>query len=455
MCDKSKSLFEPIVPIHSRHPMFEQIRTWKGAEPAREMMNEVFQNFPDADGNFVEQFQTTGFDSRVFELYLFAYLSQSGYEVSRDYDQPDFLVTNGGISVAIEATTVNPTLNRQSPVEAKVSKDLTEEQILEKIDNELPIKFGSPLFSKLRKKYWELEHCKEIPLVLAIEAFHEQGSLYFSDSALSQYLYGLRHFPTWTESGKLVVKSEVVGIHQLSEKVIPSNFFGQPDTEYVSAVLFSNSGTFPKFERMGYQAGHHRGNIFICRTGTCYNPDPNAAKPLTFSYELDDPPLEETWSQGLVICYNPSALYPIPRDYFVDAAQHYLENGVLKTDTPKFHPFASTTLITLMDDDDLNPAEETGRSIGSLLKSEFDKLNPSRHPMAVVISEEKQWFADRDRNILGVVIKDKVDDDWLYILLGRDERAVFRAIDIGSSIKSRNEARRLLLSAMENFLLSG
>lgn len=455
MRDKGKNLFEPIVPIHKLHPNFGNIRTWKSAEPAREMMNEIFQNFPDADGNFMEQFQTTGFDCRVFELYLFAYLSQSGYEVSREYDQPDFLVTNGGISVAIEATTVNPTLNRECPVEAKVLKNLTKEQILEKINNELPIKFGSPLFSKLRKKYWELEHCKGIPLVLAIEAFHEPSSLYFSDSALRQYLYGLRHFPTWTESGKLVVKSDVMKSHLLGEKVIPSNFFGQPDTEYVSAVLFSNSGTFSKFQRMGYKAGHHRGNISIRRMGTCYNPDPNSAEPLMFSYELDDPLFEETWGQGLVVCYNPNALYPIPLDYFADAAQHYWEDGVLNTDTPMFHPFASRTLATLIDDDELKPAEETGRPIGSLLKSEFDKLNPARHKMVTVISEEREWFADRDRNILGVVIKDNIDNDWLYIVLGHDERMVFHAIEVGLSLESRNKARKQLLVAMETFLQSG
>lgn len=48
--------------------------------------------YEDADGNFVEQFQTTGFDARVWELYLFATLSEVGYVIDRPHPAPDFTV---------------------------------------------------------------------------------------------------------------------------------------------------------------------------------------------------------------------------------------------------------------------------------------------------------------------------------------------------------------------------
>jgi hypothetical protein len=35
--------------------------------------------YEDADGNFVEQFQTTGFNARLWELYLFTTLVETGY----------------------------------------------------------------------------------------------------------------------------------------------------------------------------------------------------------------------------------------------------------------------------------------------------------------------------------------------------------------------------------------
>jgi hypothetical protein len=76
--------------------------------------------------------------------------------------------------------------------------------------------------------------------------------LFFSDASLAQYLYGLRHYPKWAEDGTLIVESQEVVSHKVGDKVIPSNFFKQPEAEHVSAVVFSNSGTFSKFTRMGY-----------------------------------------------------------------------------------------------------------------------------------------------------------------------------------------------------------
>ena len=35
--------------------------------------------FQDVDGNFVQQFQSTGFDARLWELYLYALFTEQGY----------------------------------------------------------------------------------------------------------------------------------------------------------------------------------------------------------------------------------------------------------------------------------------------------------------------------------------------------------------------------------------
>lgn len=347
-CVGRKDLFEPVVDAQKLNPGFEHMRSSPVSEPARLMANQIFQDFADTNGNFVEQFQTTGFDSRIFELYLYAYLSRSGYTVNRDHEQPDFIVTKGGVAVAIEATTVNPTQTKDT-IDTRKLEDLTTEELREKLNNELPIRFGGPLFSKLNRKYWELEQCRGIPIVFVIEAFHEQGSLYFSDSSLGQYLYGLRHHPDWTEDGHLIVKSKEVKAHEWGAKVIPSNFFQQPDSEHVSAVIFSNSGTYTKFCRMGYQAGYYRGNMRAIRRGTCYDPDPYATKPLEFSYEVDDPPVLERWGQALMVFHNPHALFPVPRGYFVDAAETYIEDGQVKSDIHRFHPYMSQTISVRVD----------------------------------------------------------------------------------------------------------
>ena len=72
------------------------------------MARRIFTDFVDRDGNFVEQFQTTGFDQRTWELFLFAYLHNAGFSFDVSHSRPDFVCEKGGEWIAIEATTANP-----------------------------------------------------------------------------------------------------------------------------------------------------------------------------------------------------------------------------------------------------------------------------------------------------------------------------------------------------------
>ena len=115
----------------------------------RRMLEDVYQEFEDPDGNFLEQFQTNGFDARFFELYLFAYCARSGFAIDRTRSAPDFLVTRDEITVAVEATTVNR--SKSGPlVEMKAVSELSEEELRAYQDNELPIRFGSALLRRSR-----------------------------------------------------------------------------------------------------------------------------------------------------------------------------------------------------------------------------------------------------------------------------------------------------------------
>ncbi|MEW6173464.1 MAG: hypothetical protein AB1510_10450 [Bacillota bacterium] len=444
-----KTLFAPVVDPVKLNPKFEQLRTWPGAEPTRKILDEIFQEFDDPEGNFLEQFQTTGFHSRYFELYLFAYFTRSGFSVDRSLSNPDFLVKRGDVTVAVEATTVNPPT---SGVLAKLGKklsELTEEELLDYQKNELPIRFGSPLYSKLQKRYWELDHCRGIPFVIAIEAFHDEESLAISEFALSQYVYGLQQVGRWASGGKLEVDTTSISEHTVGEKTIPSNFFGQPDAEHISALVFTNSGTNAKFARMGHQYGYGCEVVDITRLGFCFNPQVDAMDPTFFSYNLDEPPLVECWGQGLVVLHNPNCLHPIPRDFFVDAVQGYIEDGVFKSDHPAWHPIASKTLIHYLGDSKKKrlpkPLSQRGCvAVAAISKREFQvvcgfaitDLNP--------LFEEHGWFTDETYSFLSVVIHDKIDDDWSYVILARDQFFHFRAIETKLSFRSRNRARMQL-----------
>jgi len=75
------------------------------------MLRDIQQHFEDLDGNFVEQFQTTGFDSRTFELFLFAMFRESGHTIDRSHQRPDFMISRDGITVAVEAVTASQPSN--------------------------------------------------------------------------------------------------------------------------------------------------------------------------------------------------------------------------------------------------------------------------------------------------------------------------------------------------------
>lgn len=454
MSEAQKTLFDPIVSQEKLHPLFEQIRMSPEGEPARWMLDDVYQSFEDPEGNFLEQFQTTGFDARHFELYLFAYLSRSDFKVERVAPNPDFIVSRGDVRVAIEATTVNrPTSGILATLGKKIS-DLTGTELLDYLRHELPIRFGSPLFSKLQKRYWQLDHCKDLPFVIAIEAFHDERSLALSDWALVRYLFGLEQTGAWSQGGRLKIETAAVKEHTIGEKTIPSGFFGQPDTEHVSAVLFTNSGTNAKFSRMGYQHGIGCDTIDIARVGFCFNPNPDAMDPTFFSYNLDEPPFVEPWGQGLVVLHNPYARQPLPRDFFLDAVQGYAEGESFKVDYPEWHPITSTTRIIHFGQQKqmIRDLRIPRSAVEAIAKEHFQAACGFAVSDSNPILEEHGWFSDETNSFLGVLIRDKNDNDWGYVVLARDEQFRFRPLNIQASLPTREQAGRELQTKISELL---
>src|SRR5258708_33661836 len=108
-------IFESVVPGDRLDPFFLQVRDHASYAPARWVLRELWTEFIDVDGNFLEQWQTTAFDARTYEFFLFAYLLKSGYTINRDYDRPDFMIDRGGFTIAIEAVTTNPSPVTRTP----------------------------------------------------------------------------------------------------------------------------------------------------------------------------------------------------------------------------------------------------------------------------------------------------------------------------------------------------
>mgnify|MGYP004514762761 CR=1 FL=1 len=76
-------------------------------KPAKLLIFEIMPHYMDIDGNFVEQFQTTGFDARIWELYLYCYFNEEKFFINKDYSAPDFYISKDGYNISIEASTLN------------------------------------------------------------------------------------------------------------------------------------------------------------------------------------------------------------------------------------------------------------------------------------------------------------------------------------------------------------
>lgn len=336
-------IFEPVYAEERLNVDFQRVRTLLGYSSAKEIISEAMHHYTDVDGNFIEQFQTTGFDSRLWELYLFAYLTEERLMIDRSYSAPDFLVSNGECTAAIEAVTVQA--SQDGKAEQIKPEELTAQRILELQRNYMPIKFGSPLYSKLKKRYWEKGHVEGRPLVFAIADFHAKQSMMWSATALHNYLYGIRHDFEYSPTGELIISPVKVDFHEHNGKRIPSGFFFTENSENVSAVLFSATGTISKFVRMGKAAGFGDPTIRVLYSGTCHNHDPNAALPHSFHFEVNEN-YEESWGEGISVFHNPNAKHPLPREMFPSAGHHYLRDDLqIVSYLPEFYPHSALTVM--------------------------------------------------------------------------------------------------------------
>lgn len=341
---KPLDLFTPVVPYEKMHPGFAKLCQSKAFDPARRQITEIMPHYVDVDGNFIEQFQSSGFDARLWELYLNSYLVEEQLFINREHDRPDFIVTKYGKSVAIEATIVGRRSdNPISYFKTTPSLPENENEVRRRLEHEIPIRFGSPLFTKLQKRYWELGHVIDLPLVFAIADFHDDQSMIWTLTALINYLYGVKHDFHFDAKGQLIITPLKIEKHKVGEKEIPSGYFFQPDAEHVSAVLFSASGTISKFNRMGRQAGFKAPGVVMIRVGTHHDHDPNAHLPKSFKYLVDESS-NETWGEGVSMFHNPNALHPVPRELFPSIAHHTFHDGQIHSVLPEFHPYASFTL---------------------------------------------------------------------------------------------------------------
>lgn len=338
---KALDFFSPQVPLERFHPHFKLIAEDRKYSCARGLLDAMMHYYEDPDGNFVKDFQTDNFDSRLWELYLFAAFAEQHFAFDREHAAPDFFCIGVYGSFFAEAVTVNPTIVDGRNMESGPPEDEVQRQ--EYLQNYIPIKYGSPLFSKLKKEYWNKAHVRGIPVVLAIQDFHHPGSMVYSEGQLAPYLYGIRQEASHDNDGKLVIKATPITEHRWKDKTIPSGFFNLPEAENISAVLTNSQATISKFNRIGLKAGFGDQLLKGIRLISCWNPDPNSSELIRFMLNIHDADYEETWSEGMNVYHNPRAVMPLP-DYYLPAAVHHrLKGNLISSKGPVYRPMSSIT----------------------------------------------------------------------------------------------------------------
>jgi len=87
--------------------------------------------------------------------------------------------------------------------------------------------------------------------------------------------------------------------------------------------------------------------------------------------------------------------------------------------------------------------------IQQISEYEFRKYRVSLcGPLGALIIEEREWYVGSPPETLGVVILDRIDNDWGFVVLSPDEHGDFRAVDTGSSFQDIDSARDALRIAM-------
>lgn len=341
---KSIDFFVPRVPEEKLHSNYRRLAVEDDFSAARSVIRELMRWYEDTDGNFIEQFQTTGFDSRVWELYLFATLNEAGLQVERPSPAPDLLVHSVFGEFALEATTIQPsTPAKRGAATPPVPRTL--EDLETYVRHYLPIRYAGPLTAKLRREYWSKPPVSGKPLVFAIQDFHAPLSMVYSFPALPIYLYGLVHAPRRDAAGTLMVDVTQIARHTWDTKVVQSGFFSLPGAENISAVIFNNSGTLNKFNRIGVGAGFGVDGITLIQSGLVWDPDPNASDPTPFErVVVEGHP--ETWIEGMDVFHNPIALHPLDERLLQGAAHHrVLPNMQIETTGPGWKPMESRTEV--------------------------------------------------------------------------------------------------------------
>ncbi|WP_139295564.1 glycosaminoglycan attachment site [Myroides odoratimimus] len=351
--DNSKffDLFKELNKPNQQHPYFNLLNTSSAYSSAKEAIKEISYHYKDIDGNFIDQFQSiNGFDSRIWELYLFCFFKEQYFYFNREHEAPDYIVEKDNTRLAVEAVIVSRKNSDFTFKKPKTSKEMNT-----MLKDEVPLMISNVIYDKVKKKYWEKEHVKGIPFTLAIADFHDSASMIWTYEAFFTCLYGIKPELVKDQTGNLSQDLKKINIFTKKNGTqIPAGLFFQPGYENISAIIYNPTATLSKFNRMGRQAGLGSDESIITWTAAFHDHTEGALLPIMKSQIITED-CSETWSMGATIFHNPNAKIPISPDLFSEQVAHInMIDGQLINLIPKIHPYHGFVLNQIKSKDEIN-----------------------------------------------------------------------------------------------------
>jgi hypothetical protein len=336
-------LFRPVVDPTRFHPNFRNAMQ-KPYQSARDVLSSWAESFPDRDGKFVGEFQTT-FNSSFWELYIFAVLKRFGFTVDFVFPAPDFVIVQP-YEFCVEAVTAQAATGAPSEWETRLKTFWGDMQNLEhaSLVDQATVRLANAIsgkYDKLSNQYLQLAHVTGRPFVLAVAPF-EQPFFYMQlNRAINRVLFGYDGESRNEETGKLE-SHWMKEIKKPNGADIPLAYFTNPQMENLSAILFSNTATFAKVQAL-------IGSSDFRRLFRALRFDANTRQLVQSVHEGAE--YHETLLDGLSVYYNPFAKYPLPRALFGGSeVAHYSfdrQEGIMHFDIPDkalFHHLSATLI---------------------------------------------------------------------------------------------------------------
>lgn len=308
------------------HPLFREVRDGRGHQAARAMLDLVFSEYSDKDGNFIRDFQTTGFSARVWELSLFAYFYEEGLSLEDGHQTPDYLLEG----VAVEAVTNQPAVQLLPPdpvasdAALKAHATMNASGAIPEFRRQLTKAIRAKVDKRFRpdgEPYWELPQVRDRAFVIAVQSFYGDTSHMFTSGIATELLLG---------------DTETPGL------------FDDQELEHVAAILFSNGGTVGQFNRIGTEMRFGLPDVTLIRSGFCLDHRPDATEPVAFGYVVGSKGSpREPFSQPLTLIHNPRAIQPLdPGALPVPTEIFRTDHGIVPAvRAGAFIPFVGKTVI--------------------------------------------------------------------------------------------------------------